>query len=561
MKSIITVVVLLIFLITSNLFSQKTEITITENSKQEALQMPWRNCISVGSAQLLLRGDALQHLAFLQKEFGYRYCRFHGIFDDQMDVVYRNPDKSLNYMWHQVDKVYDALLAMGIRPFVEINPMPTDMASGTQRMFMYQMNVTPPQSYEEWGDFMKAFAKHLIHRYGIEEVKQWYFEVWNEPNLGGFFSGTQAEYFKLYSTTAFALKSVNSDLRVGGPATSKINWLNEMINYCTENNVPLDFVSTHLYAQDEQIEFPNRKNSPYPVGDYFSENVRLSKKIVKNSKRPDLELHFTEFNSLAAKDSASVSWSTNDNVENLYAASFIVRNMLELDKEVKTMCYWVATDIDDYSGIPHAPFSSNYGLVNNVGIPKSTFNAFSFLSKMEGNILNVSKAEIVELNTKTKKKSQITLEQNVSSNGKGAFAVNDLGIIRVLLWNQNFLEITNHQTWTVTISLPILDTKKQYVVVGSSIREGQGSPFESWKQMGAPQNLSKSQLDLLKAHSVPSFSFEKMYERNGMLSMDFSVTPGEVKYIEIAPKDQDAVNTVIKASKELERKLSSSSKE
>ncbi len=556
MKSFKFITLILCITSISAVFSQKTEITITENSKQEALQMPWRNCISVGSAQLLLRNDALQHLAFLQKEFGYRYCRFHGIFDDQMDVVNRNPDKSLTYMWHQVDKVYDALLAIGIRPFVEINPMPTDMASGTQRMFMYQMNVTPPSSYKEWSDFMTAFGKHLIQRYGIEEVKQWYFEVWNEPNLGGFFSGNQAEYFKLYSTTAFALKAVDVRLRVGGPATSKINWLNDMIDYCTDNKVPLDFVSTHLYAQDEQIEFPNRKNSPYPVGDYFSENVRLAKKIVKNSKRPDLELHFTEFNSLVAKDSASVSWSANDNVENLYAASFIVRNMLELDKEVNTMCYWVATDIDDYSGIPHAPFSSNYGLVNNVGIPKSTFNAFSLLRKMEGNVLTVTKSEMAD--TKAKAKVQ---PASVPTKGKGAFAVNDLGIIRVMLWNQNFLEIANHKTWSGTVSLPNLDAKKLYVVVTSSIRAGEGSPFESWKEMGSPQNLTKGQINLLKAHSVPAFTFGKLYDKNGKLSLDFSLTPGEVKYFEIAPKDQDAVNTGIKATKDLEKKLSDSSKE
>ena len=127
MKSIKFIAILLCITSINAAFSQKTEITITENSKQEALQMPWRNSISVGSAQLLLRNDAVQHLAFLQKEFGYRYCRFHGIFDDQMDVVKRNPDKSLTFMWHQVDKVYDTLLAMGIRPFVEINPIPTDI--------------------------------------------------------------------------------------------------------------------------------------------------------------------------------------------------------------------------------------------------------------------------------------------------------------------------------------------------------------------------------------------------------------------------------------------------
>ena len=269
--------------------------TITPSPAPGQLRMPWRNCVAVGRAYLLLRADLLEQFAAAQKELGYRYCRFHALFDRDMDVVERAKDGSLTFKWHQIDKIYDALLAMGIRPFVELNPMPDALASGTQQLFWYKANVTPPQDYREWELLVHEFAKHLVRRYGLDEVRKWYFEVWNEPNLSGFWSGTKDEYFKLYKASADGLKSVDGGLRIGGPASSKANWIQDMIDYCTDNSVPLDFISTHLYPQDEQVDYPDRKGSPYGVGEYFPAKIKSVKEIVANSKRPDLEIHWTEW--------------------------------------------------------------------------------------------------------------------------------------------------------------------------------------------------------------------------------------------------------------------------
>jgi len=557
-------IITLFMLSVLSLFAQQTEITITENNKQETLNMPWRNCIAVGRAHNLLRADCLEHLAIAQQVMGYKYCRFHAIFDDDMAVVVRNKDNSLTFQWHQVDKVYDALLKMGIRPFVEINPMPTALASGTQTMFSYKMNVTPPKSYSEWSYFMEEFVKHLISRYGLNEVRQWYFEVWNEPNLGAFFSGTQAEYFKLYATTAFALKKVDCGLRVGGPASSNGKWVTDMINYCTNNKVPLDFVSTHLYAQDEQINYPNRKGSPYPIGDYFAAQVKGVQQEVKNSVRPDLELHYTEWNTQAAKDSASVTWGDNIFVDNLFAASFIVRNCLELDKTVSSFTYWVISDIFDEGAIPHAPFSCTYGMMTIHGIPKASYNAFALLRKMEGYKMDVSKMEIADIKSTRKSKTKIAIapNENVSVNGTGIYAVNELGTIKMLLWNQNFVEITNNPTWKGSISIPFLDVSAKYTTVSSTISAGAGSPWESWQQMGAPQNPTNLQLELLRTHANPAMVFEKTTIVNGKFTLDFTLNAGEVKYIEISPKGQVAAKRGISAddAKLLESQLGQKTK-
>ena len=542
--------------------AQVTVITISEKSVKETLNMPWRNCISVGRAHNLLRADCLEHLEKAQQVMGYSYCRFHAIFDDDMAVVVRNADSTLTFQWHQVDKVYDALLKMGIRPFVEINPMPKALASGTQTMFGYKMNVTPPRSYPEWSYFMSEFAKHLIQRYGQDEVRKWYFEVWNEANLNAFFSGDQAEYFKLYETTAFALKKVDEKLRVGGPATSSGKWVTDMINYCTTNSVPLDFVSTHLYAQDEPNIYPDRVGSPYLIGDFFAAQVKQVEQEVKNSLRPDLELHYTEWNTQSAKNTASITWSDNIYVDNLYGASFVVRNCLELDKSVSSLAYWVVSDIFDEGAIPHSPFSCTYGMMTIHGIPKATFNAFALLRKMNGNILDVTKNEIPATKTKGKIKTPIAPVVKVSENGTGAYAVNNLGIIKIILWNQNFVEVEVNPTWIGSIQIPFLDTSKDYVTASSTIGAGYGSPWETWQQIGAPQNPTNFQLELLKAHSIPYFNIEKLTQTDGKISLNFTLAPGEVKYIEISPKGSVAVKRGIDEAeaKLLEEQLGQKSK-
>ena len=506
-----------------SVYAQSSVITIGLPATNRQLTMPWRNCIAVGRANNLLRADLLDHLAYAQKELGYRYCRFHAIFDDEMNVVQRDQQTSqLIFNWHQVDKVYDALLKLGIRPFVELNPMPAVMASGTQTMFNYKMNVTPPKSYQEWGLLVETFTRHLVERYGLDEVRTWYFEVWNEPNLSGFWSGTQQEYWNLYTASATAIKKVDIKLRVGGPASSKGNWIKEIITYTTKNKIPLDFVSTHLYPQDEQVQYPDRKGSPYKIGDFFSATVKEVQEWVKQSERPDLEIHWTEWNTQTAATADKITWGDNIYVDNLYAASFIARNCIELDTACKTFAYWVVSDIFDEGGIPQSPFSCTYGLLSIHGIPKASFNAFSFLRKMTGNIMEV--------------KTQTPLP-----NGKGLLVTKENETIKVLMWNQNFAEQSITTDWTGSIQLP-LQNDTILNVVRASIGIGAGSPWESWQLMGRPLNPSPAQLELLKQHARPAYSFYKLRGKKITANLSFKLLPGEVQYFEIT-LPRPSVNT------------------
>lgn len=472
---------------------------------------PWRFCISVGRAYDLMRADLREHLTALQREIGYRYCRFHAVFHDDMKVVTRRADGSLQFHWHHVDKIYDFLLGIGLRPLVELNPMPAALASGTQTMFYYKMNVTPPRDWSEWSRLVEEFARHLVRRYGVDEVRQWLFEVWNEPNLDAFWSGTKADYFRLYEESARALKRVDNGLRVGGPASSKAAWVIDLIAYCDERKVPLDFVSTHLYPQDEFVEYPDRSKSPHAPGDFFIDVVRRLKKDVAASKRPNVPIYWTEWNTQSAASRETVTWGDNVYVDNIHAAALIVRNCLALDDACDALTWWVASDIFEEGPIPSAPFSCTYGLMTIHGIPKASMNAFRFLRRLTG--------------------ARVELPPFDAPPGAGAVAVAEGDVLRVLAWHA-VLDFATPlpQAWSASIRLPApFDACR--TAFCETIRAGQGSAYEAWLAMDKPANLLPAQERYLRHYAEPVLERVNIEETPGRLMI--SLEPGEVALWEL----------------------------
>jgi xylan 1,4-beta-xylosidase len=228
--------------------------TVTIDAHAPAHPFPhfWEEMFGSGRAILTLRESYLSDLREVKKATEFRYVRFHNILHDEVGVYDENEKGNPIYNFSYVDQIYDRLLQNGVRPFVEISFMPKKLAVRQDiHPFWYHPIVSPPKDYGKWDGLIRAFAHHLIERYGLDEVAQWYFEVWNEPNID-FWTGEPKErsYEELYDHTAGALKSVSPRLRVGGPATSSAHWVDSFLQHVASNNVPIDFVSSHGYADD-----------------------------------------------------------------------------------------------------------------------------------------------------------------------------------------------------------------------------------------------------------------------------------------------------------------------
>ncbi len=480
------------------------------------LRKPWKNCIAVGRAYDLLRDDLLVQLDWLQKEIGFRSSRFHAVFHDDVGIVKKTRDGRIYYCWNQLDKIYDALLARGLRPFVELNPMPAALASSPARIMHYNMNVSPPAQWEAWGDLVEAFARHLVERYGIEEIREWNFEVWNEPNLSAFWSGTKEDYFRLYETAARSLKRVDSALKIGGPASSKAHWLDDLIMYCHTHRVPLDFISTHLYPQDEQVE-AGQGRSTYAPGEFFREMFLGVQKLVRSSVMPDLPIHWTEWNTQSAADFDGITWFDNEACDNAYGGAFVVRQGLELDATCETMAFWVASDIFEEHPIQPAPFSATYGIVTIDGVPKAAANAFRLLNRLRGNVA----AEVFD-----------------APLGCGGVVTREGAVTHALFYHCRPPSEKKSEGWRTKLALPasVGDRLITCLFVGPEA----GSPYEWWCRIGRPMHLSSAQLAAMRQVAEPKS--ETWMEKSGGETCEVMVDLPEntFAYFEVRPAESAA---------------------
>jgi len=329
----------------------------------------------------LIRDDSLAQLRLVREELGFRYVRFHAIFHDVLGT-YRELDGKPVYDWSRIDYLFDALLGMGMRPFVELGFTPDAMKTSEQTIFYWKGNTSHPDP-EKWTKLVAAFASHLVERFERDELRTWFFEVWNEPNLDDFWEGAdQNAYFELYARTAHALKAVDSELRVGGPATAGAAWIPEFLAYASQRGLPVDFVTTHSYGVehgffDENGESDTKlSSSPGAIiGD-----VRRVREHIEASSMPGLPLHFTEW---------STSYTPRDSVHDSYhSAAYILTKLKESTGSLQSMSYWAFSDLFEEPGPPTAPFQGGFGLLNPQGIRKPAYFAYRYLNRLGERVLD-----------------------------------------------------------------------------------------------------------------------------------------------------------------------------
>ncbi len=361
---------------TAPLAAQTREaLTVDAGAPTRAFPHFWERMFGSGRATLSLRSSYRDDLRAVRAVTAMSYVRFHGILDDDVGVYSETATGEPVYNFSYVDQVYDGLLANGVRPFVELSFMPRRLArSDIRQGFWYRPVVAPPKDYRRWDALIAAFARHLVERYGIDEVSRWYFEVWNEPNLD-FWGGRprQSTYWELYDQTARTLKAVDSRLRVGGPATAQAAWVPAFIQHCRQAHVPVDFVSTHVYGDDTAKDVFHTAER-IPRNRMVCRAVQKVHAEIAASPLPDLPLIWSEFNA---------SWANYTDVTDApYMGPWLAETVRQCDGLVQDMSYWTFSDVFEEQGVVKTPFYGGFGLLAVGGIPKPAFNAFALLHRL-----------------------------------------------------------------------------------------------------------------------------------------------------------------------------------
>ncbi|MBN1182167.1 MAG: glycoside hydrolase [Bacteroidales bacterium] len=488
-------------------------ISIDLQKEKGFMNMMFKECIGAGRANEGLRADWQQQLLITKQECGFKYIRMHGLLTDDMGVYREDRQGNPMYNFQYIDVLYDYILDIGMKPFVELGFMPSALASGTETIFWWRGNVTPPKDYKKWEDLIRNLIGHFTERYGQDEVKTWYFEVWNEPNLTpGFWTGTQEEYFKLYKHAAAAVKSVNPDYRVGGPATAGAAWETEMIEFCHKNKVPIDFISTHAYGVDVgYLDEYGGTGTILSKNDWsLSQDVIQSRKEISESAMSNLELHYTEWSS---------SYTPADPLHDSYhEAAYILNKIKQVGNAATSMSYWVFTDIFEEAGPRFTPFHGGFGLMNTQGIKKPAYHAYAFMNKL-GDI-ELDNTDRASWACKSKE-----------------------GDFQVLFWDYTFTlpdDSINNQEYYIR-DLPARDKGTVHINI-SGIPDGNyqleiysigymhNDPYTFYYKLDKPDQLTKQQVEFLKSKSNgnPEVSQLLKIESDGYFKREISLKENDV---------------------------------
>jgi xylan 1,4-beta-xylosidase len=471
------------------LAAQSTPEQITIDARAQTTPFPhfWDQMFGSGRAILTLRESYRNDLRAVKQVADFRYVRFHAILHDELGVYNEDEHGNPVYNFAYVDQVYDGLLANGVRPFVEISFMPKKLAFNSDALhpFWYKQNVSPPKSMEGWDALMTHFAQHLVERYGIDEVSEWYFEVWNEPNID-FWNGIprQESYFSLYAHTVRALRAVSPRLRVGGPATAAADWVGDFLKFTAENHVPVDFVSTHGYA-DDTVKNLFGTNEDIPMDDRVCRAVAKVRGEIKASALPNLPLFWTEWN----------VQGENESRDTTFVGPALANTIRKCDGEgVDMLSFWTFSDVFEEGGPIPKPFEGQFGLRAKGGINKPSYYAYGLLRELgKERIANPSSNLIV---TKTAD-----------------------GGLAIVAWNLVDPDQHPEQDPARQIDLRFEGVSPDARVTITRVDDDHGNVLKAYAAMGSPVDPTPAQVEELnRKSSLPAP--EQAHLNSGQLRLD-----------------------------------------
>ena len=444
---------------------------------------------------MALRDDWRRQLKRTHDELGFKHVRFHGLLSDDTGTVVRD-DGKLRYSFFNSDQIFDFLLSIGMKPFVELSFMPGVLASGSRTVFSYEANVTPPRDYKEWSMLIERSVSHAVERYGEQEVSKWYFEVWNEPNLKKFWSGTQRDYFKLYRHTAQAIKKISPSLHVGGPATAKSEWIEEFVDFCERNDVPADFVSTHHYPNDG---YEGDDDTELQL---FKSQRGIMREVAQNTRsharnRP---VYYTEWNS------SSNPWDPLH--DEPYAAAFIASTIMEANGLVDAYAFWTFSDIFEENYFPSKPFHGGFGLLTLHDIAKPSYRAFELLHQLG------DRQSLVDGLHETVDCSVIQKESSLT----------------VLLTNHT---TPGHSIETENLHIRLDNAAEPVEARIQRIDEDHANAKRLWLEMGQPESLSDKDVERLEKASQLAEEKQSLRYDDGSVFLKVSLPAHAVAAITI----------------------------
>lgn len=457
--------------------------------------------------------------------------------------IYNQPEKALRkdksgniyYDWSHFDDMAETILVSGNKLKVVFFGMPFELAtypeSVKKRPYGGLVCISPPKDYKLWEELCADFTRHVIDKYGLDEVKQWTFRCWNEPDLSGFWHKADLkEYLKLYDYFAKAVKGVSQEIIIGGPGFSStqtykkpenmemfFDHITTGINYATgEKSSPIDFVAVHTYGGSGAGGGPDRQ---YPEVDYLIEQqVRYADIRDKYPKLRNMPIHVEEWGESSGGATGVSKKPTADIRNSQYNAAFLVawverhvRMKQENDRKIESFTFCAS----GYETLAESDFRGYRTLHTRNGFHKPILNAYKMLDKLGSELVSVT----------------VNTNKNIAS-----FATRDKDKVSIIVINyQHEHPFNDGLSQMVSLQVkPNRTTTGNITVNHWRIDDKHSNAYAVYKELGSPKIPNPIETDAIKKRMGLEMSEPpKQMKSKDKINLKFYLPCNSVSLIEI----------------------------
>ncbi len=408
------------------------------------------------------------------------------------------------YDWTITDRIFDTYLARGVKPYVQIGFMPQALStkpdpyqhSWTPRARydeIYTGWAYPPTDYKKWGELVYQWTKHCVERYGREEVEKWYWECWNEPNIG-YWQGSPEEFYKLHDYAVAAVRRVIPSARIGGPETAGggTEYLRHFIEHCLygtnaatgDKGTPLDFVSFHAKGSPEFLT--DEKHVRMGISNQLAEIDRAIEIIASFPELKGIPIVIGESDpeGCAAAQGPELGYRNGTIYSSYTAASFARKHDLATKHGVNLegALTW-AFEFEDQD------YFAGFRVLASNGIDLPVLNVFRMFAKMGG------------MRVGAQSSAQIGLDAIVTDGVRkdpdvGVLASFDGDKLCMLVWHYNDNDVPGA---TAEVSLVVDGWNGEGTVSHFRIDEKHSNAYSAWQAMRSPQQPTQEQYGVIEA--------------------------------------------------------------
>ncbi len=496
---------------------------------ERTLRHSWRTVVGVGRAKELLYSEVQDMLRQLQRDVGFRYLRFHGIFSDDMLVCRTGRDGALQFSFTLVDKALDFILSIGLKPQIQFSFMPAAMAAEPDRtVFASPFTISLPRRMEEWNRLVTLFLTHVQKRYGTQEIRSWLYSVWNEPDTSRQMFGFEdrQQFFTLYEATCRTVKEFDSELVFGAPSLFPITkenykWMRDYLSFADVHGCRPEFIDVHYYSDDFHQLPPGVSTFTAPATangdpDHFGKFITELHDFLEQESVGHLPVYITEWNLTVSHRSL-----INDTC---FKGCYLVKNFLENYDRVDAVGYWCLTDfLEEYQPAQHL-FHGGMGLFTVNGIKKAPYYAMEMLSRLGDTLVAAGEGYFV-----TRRGERMVMVFYHYEHFNPLFVQEGFGLS---LTSRDGV-FPNGCDLEVSLTLTHLPDGL-YRVRETILNRQHGSCFDRWVDMGAPE-LGESEAEWLRQNSQPALRIYQTTATQEALSYSATLAPHEVRLVEVSP--------------------------